>query len=51
MSEFEDTNSILRKIDIDEDIEIENDFLTENEEITCLSLIEDNIYVECNITE
>ena len=51
MSEFEDTDSILRNIDIDKDIEIGNDFLTEDEEITCLSLEEDDICVECNITE
>ena len=51
MSEFEDTDSILRNIDIDEDVEIENDFLTEDEEIACLSLEEDDIYVERNITE
>ena len=51
MSEFEDTDSILRNIDIDKDIEIGNDFLIEDEEITCLSLEEDDICVECNITE
>ena len=38
MSEFEDTDSILRNIDIDEDIEIENEFLTEDDEIASLSL-------------
>ena len=43
--------SILRNIDIHEDIETENDFLTADEEIACLSLEEDDIYVECNITE
>ena len=42
MSEFEDTDSILRNIDIDEDVEIENDFLTDDDEIPCLSLEEDD---------
>ena len=51
MSEFEDTVSILRNIDIDEDIEIDNDFLIEDEEIAYLCLEEDDIYVERNITE
>ena len=37
MLEFEDTDSILRNIDIDEDIEIENEFLTEDDEIANLS--------------
>ena len=51
MSKFEDTDSILRNIDIDEDIEIENEFLTEDGEIASLSLEEEDICVECNITE
>ena len=51
MSEFEDTDSILRSIDIDEDIETENEFLTEDDEIDSLSLEEEDICVECNITE
>ena len=51
MSEFEDTDSILRSIDIDEDIEIENEFLMEDDEIDSLSLEEEDICVECNITE
>ena len=51
MSEFEDTDSILRKIDIDEDIEIENEFLTNDGENACLSLEEEEICVECNITQ
>ena len=50
MSEFEDTDSILRNIDIDEDIEIEREFLTEDDEIASLSLEED-ICLERNITE
>ena len=50
MSEFEDTDSILRNIDVDEDNEIENEFLTVDDETANLSLEED-IYVECNITE
>ena len=51
MSEFEDTDSILRNIDIDEDTEIENEFLTEDDEIASPSLEEEDICVECNITE
>ena len=51
MSEFEDTDSILRNIDIDEDTEIENEFLMEDDEIASLSLEEEDICVECNITE
>ena len=51
MSEFEGTDSILRSIDIDEDIEIENEFLMEDDEIDSLSLEEEDICVECNITE
>ena len=51
MSESEDTDSILRNIDIDEDIEIENEVLMEDEEIACLSLEEEEICVECNIIE
>ena len=51
MLEFEDTDSILRNIDIDEDIEIENEFLTEDGEIANLSLEEEDICVECNITK
>ena len=51
MSEFEDTDSILRSIDIDEDIEIENEFLMEDDEIDSLSLEEEDICVECNITK
>ena len=50
MSEFEDTDSILRNIDVDEDHEIENEFLTVDDETGSLSLEED-ICVECNITE
>ena len=50
MSEFEDTDSILRNIDVDEDNEIENEFLTVDDETASLSLEED-ICVECNITE
>ena len=50
MSEFEDTDSILRNIDIDEDIETEHEFLTEDDEIAILSLEED-ICLERNITE
>ena len=51
MSESEDADSILRNIDIDEDIEIENEVLMEDEEIACLSLEEEEICVECNIIE
>ena len=51
MSEFEGTDSILRNIDIDEDNEIENEFLTVDDEIASLSLEEEDICVECNITE
>ena len=51
MSEFEDTDSILRNIGIDEDIEIENEFLTEDDEIASPSLEEEDICVESNITE
>ena len=51
MSEFEGTDSILRNIDIDEDTEIENEFLTVDDEIASLSLEEEDICVECNITE
>ena len=51
MSEFQDTDSILRKIDIDEDIETENEFLTNDGENACLSLVEEEICVECNITQ
>ena len=51
MSESEDTDSILRNIDIDEDIEIKNEVLMEDEEIACLSLEEEEICVECNIIE
>ena len=50
-SEFEDTDSILRNIDIDEDNEIENEFLTVDDEIASLSLEEEDVCVECNITE
>ena len=42
MSEFEDTDAILRNMDIDEDIEIGNDYLTEDEKIACLSSEEDD---------
>ena len=51
MSEFEGTDSILRNIDIDEDNEIENEFLTVDDEIASLSLEEEDICVECDITE
>ena len=51
MSEFQDTDSILRKIDIHEDIETENEFLTKDGENACLSLEEEEICVECNITQ
>ena len=51
MSESEDTDSMLRNIDIDEDIEIENEVLMEDEEIACLSLEEEEICAECNIIE
>ena len=51
MSESKDIDSILRNIDIDQDIEIENEVLLEDEEIACLSLEEEEICVECNIIE
>ena len=41
MSEFEDTDSILRNIVTAEDIEIENEFLTEDDENACLTLEEE----------
>ena len=51
MSEFEDTDSILRNIHKDEHIEIKNEFLTEDDKIASLSLEEEYICVECSITE
>ena len=51
MSEFEDTDSRLRNIDVDKDIEIENEFLKKDDEIASLSLEEEDISLECNITE
>ena len=47
ISEFEDTDID----DIDEDVEIENEFLTVDGEIARLSLDEEDICVKCYITE
>ena len=51
MSEFEDIDSLIRNIDLDKDVEIENEFLTKDDRISYLSIEEEDIYVKCNITE
>ena len=51
MSEFEDIDSLIRNIDLDKDVETENEFLTEDDGISSLSIEEEDIYVKCNIAE
>ena len=46
MSEFEDIDSLIRNIDLDKDVEIENEFLTKDDRISYLSIEEEDIYVK-----